>query len=172
MLKVVSLDPGLTTGYSLGIIEDSSFLVSYDQEKFSHRNLWDLLKEVDPNVVICESFEFRNKARDGLVLFSCELIGVVKLYNPPHLKMQTAAFGKAHYNDTKLKKMDLYVPGKDHGRDALRHLLQWYTFGPGFQYNKKQKIMLARTETLMDKADSAYASQTLLIRENKDGTRS
>jgi hypothetical protein len=158
MLKIVSLDPGVTTGYSLGIIADNAFFVSCDQEKFTHKNLWDLLSEVDPNIVVCESFEYRNKARDGLELYSCELIGVVKLFNPPHLRMQTAAFGKGHYNDTKLKKMNLYVPGKDHGRDALRHMLQWFTFGPGFSYYKKQKIMLARTETLLDKGEADYGT--------------
>jgi len=157
LLKIVSLDPGVTTGYSLGIIEDDVFLVSCDQEKFSHWHLWNLLLEVEPDMIICESFEFRSQARDGLELYSCELIGIVKMYHQkffkPQLKMQTAATGKGHYNDAKLKKMDLYIPGKDHGRDALRHMLQWYTFGAGFQYNKKQPIMLARTETILNKGE-------------------
>lgn len=153
MIKVVALDPGVTTGFALGLITNDKFWVGYDQEKLSHRNLFQLLAEIDAPYVICESFEFRQKAREGLELFSCELIGVVKLFDATNLCMQTAAQGKGHYNDIKLKKMDLYVPGKDHGRDALRHLLHWFTFSNGFQFNKKQPILLARVETILDKAD-------------------
>jgi hypothetical protein len=154
MLKFVALDPGITTGFSLAIIEQSTLFISCDQEKFSHRNLYDFLTEIAPDHVICESFEYRNtRHRDNLELYSLEMIGIVKLYCEP--VMQHAAKGKGFYTDEKLKKLDLYVPGKQHGRDAMRHLLHWYTFGPGYIYNPKgSKMMLAQFETLLEKGDA------------------
>jgi hypothetical protein len=153
MRKFIALDPGITTGYSLAVRTEEVLYISCDEAKFSHRNLWDFLNEIDPYAVICESFEYRNNNhRDNLELYSCELIGVAKLFCEP--VMQNAAKGKGHYNDTKLKKMGLYVPGKGHGRDAMRHLLQWFTFGSGYQYNQKGTgIILAQFVTLLDKGD-------------------
>lgn len=149
MHKFVALDPGITTGYSLMIHTEEVCYISCDEEKFSHRELWDFLYEIEPDHVVCESFEYRNnRHRDNLELYSLEMIGVIKLYCDP--SMQTASKGKGFYTDTKLKKLGLYIPGRGHGRDAMRHLLHWYTFGPGFQYNRKGLgIMLAQFDTLM-----------------------
>ena len=60
-VKIVALDPGITTGYCLGIRNENILYLSCDQEKFSHRELFDFLTEIQPNYVICESFEYRNK---------------------------------------------------------------------------------------------------------------
>src|SRR6516165_9668156 len=103
-MKFVGLDPGITTGFSLGILDENMFYVAYDQEKFSHRELWDFLTEIEPDAVVCESFEYRNdRHRDNLELYSLELIGGVKLFCEPY--MQNAAKGKGFYNDAKIKKM-------------------------------------------------------------------
>jgi hypothetical protein len=153
-MNIVSIDPGITTGYAIAILDTEVLYVSYAQEKFSHRNLWDMLTEIEPAYVICESFEYRNnRHRNNLELYPLELIGVVKLFTDPNnLTMQNAAKGKGFYTDEKLKKMDLYIPGLQHGRDAARHLLHWFTFGPGYQYNTKgTKIVLGQLETLMSK---------------------
>mgnify|MGYP001203850632 FL=1 len=140
-MKVLALDPGVTTGHAVGIIEDGLMTVSADQVKWSHQDLWDALGNINPDVIVCESFEYRNQSRAGLVLYSCELIGLVKLltemYRSVELCMQTASVGKGYYSNTLLKKHGVYIAGKPHGMDALRHLLQWYTFGPGYQYNTK-----------------------------------
>jgi hypothetical protein len=50
--------------------------------------------------------------------------------------MQTAAKGKGYYTNHHLQAADVYTRGIPHGMDALRHLLQWYTFEAGYQYNK------------------------------------
>lgn len=154
MMKAVSFDPGITTGFSLGILDESCFFVAYEEERLSHRDLWNILQEIQPDHVVCESFEYRNNQhRDNLELYSLELIGVVKLYG--HEAMQNAAKGKGFYKDEKLKKMGLYRPGVGHGRDAVRHLLHWFTFGPGFKYNAKgTRIMLAQFQTLLEKGDN------------------
>jgi hypothetical protein len=153
MQKFVSLDPGITTGYSLAILDGDSLYISYDQDKFSHRELYNVLDGIEPDEVICESFEYRNNQhRDNLELYSLEMIGVVRLYCDP--VMQNAAKGKGFYSDEKLRRMGLYVRGLDHGRDAARHLLHWFTFGPGYRYNKPGvEIKLAQLVTLLDKGD-------------------
>ena len=153
MIKFVALDPGITTGYSLAILDGFVLYVSCDQDKFTHRNLWDFLSEIDPSHVVCESFEYRNTLhRDNLELYSLEMIGVVRLFCAPD--MQNAAKGKGFYSDEKLRKMGVYVPGRPHGRDAMRHLLHWFTFGPGYKFNKQgTKIILAQFETLLARSE-------------------
>ncbi|HEY1248636.1 MAG TPA: hypothetical protein VGE97_06595 [Nitrososphaera sp.] len=159
MLKIASFDPGITTGFSLAILDGATLFLACDEEKLSHRNLFDLLEEYAPQHVVCESFEYRNtRHRDNLELFSLELIGVIKLFDP-NVNLQNAAKGKGFYNDQKLKSMGLYVPGRNHGRDALRHLLHWWTFGPGYKYNVKGNVMLAQTETVLLKGDQDGVGQ-------------
>src|SRR5215471_9094290 len=152
--RILAVDPGITSGYSLGLCTEKSLLVTCDQMEMDVRVLNDLLKDWDPHYLITESFEYRNKPRKGLELFSRNLIGVMQLHDlttpTVKFKQQMAAQGKGHYNDTKLKKMNVYVAGREHGRDALRHLLQWWTFGGGYQFNKKQPISLVREEYIRE----------------------
>ena len=121
-------------------------LLSCGEHRMNHREFWNVLHNVAPNVIVCESFEYRSRARDNVELFSRELIGVVNLYDQMHeevrLVMQTAAQGKAYFTNDKLKQMELYKVGKEHGRDAMRHFLQWLMFGQGFQYYADQKLIL------------------------------
>ena len=143
MMKIVSLDPGVTTGYAVGHIEDGVMYVRAGQEVWSHNELWQELHLAKPDAIVCESFEYRNKARSGLILYSVELIGIVHLFCSPSyqnpsvaLYMQSAAKGKSYYSNTHLQTDNVYKRGIPHGMDALRHLLHWYTFSAGFQYNK------------------------------------
>ena len=136
----VALDPGITTGYAIGIIDDGMMTVVSGQERYTHYSLWKFLKEETPDFIISESFEFRRAARDNLILYSIEMIGVIRLYCEGYdkpLHMQSAATGKGYYNDSKLQSARLYKPTRPHANDAVRHLLQWFTFGPGFKYNTK-----------------------------------
>jgi hypothetical protein len=72
--------------------------------------------------------------------FPVQLIGVARLYELTEptgqcaLSLQKASTGKAYYSDTTLKNRKLYKRGVPHGMDATRHLLQWATFGAGYQY--------------------------------------
>lgn len=144
-MRVIALDPGVTTGVAYGTLRDGQMTVFAEQWEWDHIQLYGKLLDYNPDVIVCESFEYRAKARVGLNLYPVELIGVVKLYagkelndgGGPTLCMQTAAKGKGYYSDTHLKNNGVYVRGVGHGMDALRHLLQWYTFGPGYKYNQK-----------------------------------
>lgn len=93
------------------------------------------LQTVSELIIVCESFQFRQgKQRAGIVLDSCEYIGVVKLFYQQRkkslpnsfqldLRMQTAAQAKTFVTDDKIKKLGLWAPGQKHAMDAMRHLL-------------------------------------------------
>lgn len=142
MHRILAIDPGITTGVVIALIPaDGPVLLSIDEARMDHLDYWDLLEKIDPHFIVCESFEYRNRARDNLELYSCELIGITKLYEQTpgmltQLKMQPASMGKS-VSDAMLKKQNLYVRGNPHGRDALRHFVYWFQNGQGFQFNTK-----------------------------------
>lgn len=154
MLRVLSIDPGETTGYALGIVERGNFFVAYNQARFNHAEFWYFLQKVHLHGTmhtVCEDFEFRQgKQKDGLNLYPVELIGILRLFcsndtwSP--LWMQKAAQGKGYYDDNKLKSMGVYQKGLDHGRDAARHLLHWFNFGAGYQFNEDPTVELVAEE--------------------------
>lgn len=84
--------------------------------------------------VVCESFQYRSgivaQYRPNLVLDSVEYIGVVKYFVQDRglagrLYMQTASAAKDFITDDKLKRLNLWIKGQQHARDALRHLCFW-----------------------------------------------
>ncbi len=140
-INVISIDPGETTGYAIGKIANDYMEVKADQEKFDHLGIYKWLTEQHPHIIVCESFDFRKRAQ-GVNMYPRELIGVINLFVQSNsfvhsFYMQKPAEGKSYYDDNKLREADLYWVGKDHARDATRHLLQWFTFGAGYKYNKK-----------------------------------
>lgn len=55
-----------------------------------------------------------------------EVIGVLKFLTRragAQLQMQTPAAAKRFCSDSQLRKIGLWQPGKDHARDAIRHLV-------------------------------------------------
>lgn len=95
-----------------------------------HVKLLDTLEEQEPDVVVCESFQYRNSL-DKAVLIPLEYIGVITLWAEQRnreLVMQTPAMGKGFWTDDKLKTLGLYRPGAPHAMDATRHWLYYVTF--------------------------------------------
>lgn len=149
MQILLSLDPGNTTGYCLGRMNvENTLEVAYSQAEIKPTDLLLMLQDIEPQVIVYEDFQYRNRARPGLVLTSAHLIGVVEAYKglAPDcmVKKQAPAQGKGYYNDDMLRRMGLYVRGLEHGRDAARHLLHFMTFGAGFQFwpDKQPKFRL------------------------------
>jgi hypothetical protein len=146
-MKAVSIDPGGTTGYAVGVISDGNMKISTGQATWRHIELYNQLQLSKPDIVVCESFEFRRKEQYGVNLIPRELIGVIELYVQQRnwdvepfepvcrLDYQSASQGKGFYTDDVLKKDKLHKPGKPHANDACRHLLHWFTFGAGYEYN-------------------------------------
>jgi hypothetical protein len=138
MRILLSLDPGITTGYCLGRMNGDTCELAYNEAKLQPADLLLMLQDIEPEVIVYEDFQYRNRSRDKLVLFSVQLIGIVEAYRvlapDCHVKKQTPAQGKGHYSDDALRRHGLYQKGGEgHGRDAARHLLQYMTFGAGWQ---------------------------------------
>jgi hypothetical protein len=143
-MRVLTIDPGVTTGYTKCFIEPKKSLKFYPFQATDDVNdFWDRLEAFEPRYIVIEKFEYRNRARAGLNLFPVELIGVTHLYvskarHQVALFEQTAYEGKGYYTDNILKQHGLYKRGIPHGMDATRHLLQWATFKYGYQYHSGQ----------------------------------
>lgn len=58
----------------------------------------------------------------GVIEWTCRKNGVEYTYQP-------AGIGKAFFDTQRLKEMDLWVVGKQHARDAIRHGMWHLTFG-------------------------------------------
>lgn len=151
-MLILSIDPGVTTGLCLGRLSQDRVYVRAYQDELSHLGLYRHINETAPSHIVCENFSYRpGQAKPSLVLASLEMIGVVKLYAEQNthvmLYMQEAheAEGKnAYFNNDRLKQMGLYQRGVPHGLSAMRHLLAWFNFKQGYQYNSSQTILLAR----------------------------
>lgn len=148
-IKVHCFDPGITTGYATGLIENGSMGVVSGQRKWNEFELYVELKRSKPDIIVYESFEYRNPrhkkgAPDNVELFPRNLIGVLNLYVSERAGSgasigcytQTPAQGKGYYSDTLLKKHGVYKVRNQHANDAMRHLLHWFTFGAGYKYNQ------------------------------------
>lgn len=139
MNKLLSLDPGVTTGYCLARMNGDTCELAYNEAQLSPGDMLLTLQDIEPMAIVYEDFSFRNRRtnRDKVVLFSLQIIGVCEAYatlHPEcHVKKQTPAQGKGHYNDDALRRLNLYQRGTVHGRDAARHMLQYMTFGAGWQ---------------------------------------
>lgn len=137
----LAIDPGKTTGFCIGQKDGTSLRLSPAQYELGHLEFYAFLDRSQATYLICESFEYRNRARAGLDLTPVELIGVVKLFDEQrehqHVYFQSPAQGKGHFTDQKLKDLGVYKRGVPHGMDATRHLLHWYTFGAGYKFSSR-----------------------------------
>lgn len=145
-MRVISLDPGITTGYGMAAIEDSTIChLAYGQEKWEVDQLWDFMAKTHPDVIIMEDFTYRRHQKHA-ELFSVQLIGVTRLYclrtDTPFYKQKPAYAKNDLWTDEKFKELEIYQKGLEHGRDAVRHFLQWFSFGGGYKYNQDQKLNL------------------------------
>lgn len=152
--RILGLDPGGTTGWGSFTSEErydpTSKATVYTKYKFEcgqigpephHDELWELLElqQTDHFIIVCESFEYRNRARAGLELVSKEYIGLVNLFYRQRMQIpgqslffQTAAMGKVQPNHKNsfvkprnLKRLGLWWPGHGHAMDGYGHVLFW-----------------------------------------------
>lgn len=148
-IKIISIDPGRTTGFCYAILNtDTNYIAYYPFQAMDDVDeFWARLEAFNPRYIIMESFEFRQKARVGLDMFPVQLIGIARLYElhkgtNVRLFFQTAMKGKGYYSDTILKRRGYYIKAKPHAMDASRHLLQWLTFEFGSQFKIKEPYIL------------------------------
>lgn len=144
-MKVIALDPGVTTGYASGIIDNGKLGVVSGQAKWLELDLYSQLGMSGAQYIIYERFEYRSQRAynvDNANLFARNLIGVINLYLQQHtevmyhMQMPATVLGKqAYWSNEKLKAAQVYKVANPHANDAMRHLLYWWKFGPGFKWN-------------------------------------
>lgn len=148
-MKVIALDPGVTTGYASGVIDNGKLGVVSGQAKWNEMQMYLQLKMSDADIIIYERFDYRSKKAynvDNVDLFPRNLIGVINLFlqekeaqGTPlewHTQWPHQVLGKTCYwTNAKLKSAHVYKVANEHANDAMRHLLYWWQFGPGFKYN-------------------------------------
>lgn len=143
-IRVIAIDPGITTGYALGVIDKHAgkMEVATGQRKMDVTRYYEWLGNIEPDVVICERFEYRNSPRAGLELFSRELIGITTLWAGQHITLDMlfmqmpGSVINGYFDRKKLIELNLWKPGHLHANEACMHLMHWYTFGAGYRYNK------------------------------------
>lgn len=144
-MKALALDPGKTTGYTMGYLNDATLDVIVGEEAFSLNGLYEYVGgfiDINPHMethIIYEDFSYRNASRTGLDLTPVKMIAIIEMFKEKyepfiHFHLQSAATGKAFWSDEKLKEKGIYTKGRKHGRDATRHLMQWFAFGAGSQF--------------------------------------
>lgn len=145
--RVVSLDPGGTTGYAIYSAEfptasltrrepiNDSLTVGHLGPDDHHDELYELLElqHIKDFYLVTESFEFRQgRQRNNINLMSKEYIGVAKLFaqqrglaggKQVRYFEQTAGLAKPFVTDDKLRTMNWWTPGMKHANDACRHLV-------------------------------------------------
>jgi hypothetical protein len=130
-VKILAYDPGGTTGYCGWHDEHGVTMQDQIDTPDHHLILEALLNLVDPDVVVYETFNYIPDLADA-DLIAREYIGVIKLWGEKNthaeLVPQSPNYGKAFWDNDKLKKAGLYKPGLPHANDATRHMLAYVSF--------------------------------------------
>lgn len=136
MTLVLAIDPGVTTGLASNIhvpllipVRPLAWQFSSTEHDSPHWEFLETLENYDPDVIVCERFDFR-QAKLGVDYTAVEYIGLVKLHceinNVPIIwQGQDAKSKKSFWTDDKLKQLGLYIPGQPHAMDAQKHLLKY-----------------------------------------------
>ena len=120
----MTFDPGGTTGWVRSFPAATTPVVT-GQTKLTPYELFKVIEREQPNKIIYETFKIRQN-RLGVDLTPVELIGVILLCGDMfdiELIGQGADVGLPFWTNDKLRHIGLYVPGQQHGMDALRHYL-------------------------------------------------
>lgn len=140
MKKILSLDPGGTTGVAVISYDDNSLeLEDHFQVKGGLQGFIDWFKDVNYDefvIIVCESFTLRPGVF-GADLSPTYVIGALEgmaigkdiAYQEPKLKPLC--------DDDRLKKLGFHVPGNQHANDAIRH-------GIIYLRNKKHRFTLEK----------------------------
>lgn len=133
MLQIWAFDPGLTTGFA-HIVYHLGEIVAWNVAQLDHEQVGDWMAatislaphDADENIIVCESFTMTMKKSQSP--WSLEAIGLLRfasLKTGYPLVMQTPAAAKSLIRDEVIKSAGMYIPGKDHQRDAQRHALYY-----------------------------------------------
>lgn len=136
MGKLISIDPGKTTGYAIFNTEKKKLLEAdeLDWQNFIHDFFPGWLTLSNDRVVI-EKYRIRRgtvSANLGKDLRTVKIIGVIEWLCEERgieYNLQPAGIGSEFFNRERLEANNCWIKGKQHARDAVRHGLWHLTFG-------------------------------------------
>jgi hypothetical protein len=125
MRKILSLDPGGTTGIAQVTYSESEgpvldFVEQVEGGLLGFLGWWNGLESRDWDAIVCEDFVLRPSVKFPdlspvyIIGALTALVGVLTLQSPSL---------KPLCNDEVLKRMEFYTKGKPHGNDATRHAI-------------------------------------------------
>lgn len=130
-MRILTIDPGHTTGIAFKDFATSEAPVTYMPIGLiaAYGHFFSLIANEGPDLIVCEKFTITagtaKKSRGGSNE-AIELIGVARYAAWNHgvnFEEQMPSDAKNFCSDVKLRRLSWYVPGPDHARDALRHLV-------------------------------------------------
>jgi hypothetical protein len=146
-MKVLSIDPGKTTGIVYTVVPDFKHAIPVQTSDVT--DVLNLIENWAPDVVVIEQFILRKNTAlklAGSKMYSAEVIGAVQvkctMLGIPIVYQQ--AYQKDTISTHVLKHLDLYdkTAGLPHARDAARHLARycWDTKPEDVNEILKQKV--------------------------------
>lgn len=124
-MKILSADPGITTGV---LVDDGGSLSYWQIDCRSLLGWHNFVVGVKPDLIIYEKFHYRPNLMKA-ELYSMQVIGVLRLYAEKHDVpipfTPIPAEAKKFWDDEKIKKLGLWKPGQGHAMDALRVYLKF-----------------------------------------------
>lgn len=131
-MSVIALDPGNSTGW---VFREADGSLSGGTCGEDHQQVWKLLDEYHPTIVVYETFQMYPGKAQKLIwntFYPCEVIGVIKLWcklnNVQLVGLQPSVkkFALANSELDLWKTVERYgAPATEHMRDAVR-LLRYY----------------------------------------------
>jgi hypothetical protein len=133
----LALDPGKTVGLAWFELDGSEIKDVYADQMFWVDFLYDFaeVSEEKHFKLLMENYTIRSNtvaANLNKELLTAKIIGVIEWYcrlNDIEYQFQPAGIGNAFFTKKRLKEMNLWIVGKHHARDAIRHGMWHLTFG-------------------------------------------
>lgn len=135
--RLLSLDPGETTGWCLFVDGEIKEWGQLDTKEKYQQTIMDFFKLHQPTHVVCEDYkvyEHKLKQHAWASLHTPQLIGAIKMlavqYDIP-MQLHMASIAKGFCTDDKLKRWGIYQTGMRHARDAIRHACYYLLLNKG-----------------------------------------
>ena len=155
--KLLALDPGETTGYAVfncsagksPILEDCGHIDTSGIES-AVKHLTMLLNDVRPDRVVLEDYRVyaaKTEQHTYSNLMTPQMIGIILAFCEQRkigTAKQMASLAKGFCTDDKLKFWKMYIRGKKHARDAIRHGIYYLLFTYASQTKKEEKLNAKR----------------------------
>jgi len=139
--SVVAVDPGETTGiahFRDGVLIQAEQLQTKDAPSGAYL-VWDWAVECNVRWLVVEEYRvyaWKSKDHSWSTMHTSRLIGGIDTLAYPWIRSgkvssykQSAQTAKTFCTDERLEEWGLWIPGKQHARDAIRHACYFSLFG-------------------------------------------